>query len=115
MATGKASRELRAKQSDALGARAIFGVLAFSTGALVASVAFQSGAHAATLRDALASAYRLNPDIEAERANLRATDEGVPQAKSGYRPTISGSANVGAVNVRTSPGGSSGRRPSGYS
>ncbi len=114
MAVGIASRKLHAKQSYSLGVRAIFGVLAVSVGALAATVALQSGADAATLRDALASAYKFNPDIEAERANLRAIDEGVPQAKSGYRPTLSGSANVGAVHVRTRPGGSSGRRPSGY-
>ncbi len=48
-----------------------------------------SSAQAETLRGALASAYKFNPDVEAERANLRATNEGVPQAKSGYRPTVS--------------------------
>ncbi|MFY0612618.1 MAG: TolC family outer membrane protein [Hyphomicrobiaceae bacterium] len=66
------------------------------------------------MRGALAAAYKFNPDIEAERANLRATDEGVPLAKSGYRPTVAATADVGAVNTRTRPGGSTGRRPSGY-
>ena len=47
-----------------------------------------------TLSEALASAYVNNPTLNAQRASLRATDEGVPQALSGYRPTISGSASA---------------------
>lgn len=71
-------------------------------------------AQAETLRGALAAAYKFNPDIEAERANLRATDESVPQAKSGYRPRVSATADIGAVNTRTRPGSTTGRRPGGY-
>ncbi|MCB1487165.1 MAG: TolC family outer membrane protein [Bauldia sp.] len=37
----------------------------------------------------MASAYTNNPDLNSARAELRAIDEGVPQAKSGYRPRIS--------------------------
>src|SRR3546814_16920592 len=33
-------------------------------------------------------AYRNNPNIEAQRAFLRATDEGVAQALSGWRPRV---------------------------
>ena len=50
-------------------------------------------AHAAaaeTIEGAMALAYQNNPDLNAARAGLRATDEGVPIAKSGYRPQISG-------------------------
>ncbi len=36
----------------------------------------------------MAKAYENNPDLNAARAGLRATDEGVAIAKSGYRPTI---------------------------
>ena len=114
MVTGDALRDLWANTSGTWGRHAIVSVLGVSFGALVASAALHSGAHAETLRGALAAAYKFNPDIEAERANLRATDEGVPQAKSGYRPTVSASANIGAVNTRTNPGGTTGRRPSGY-
>lgn len=53
-----------------------------------------SPAAAQTLNQALAAAYANNPTLQAERANLRATDEGVPQALAGWRPqvTVSGTA-----------------------
>jgi outer membrane protein len=47
-------------------------------------------ANAETLQDALASAYLYNPTLKAARAELRATDEGVPLARSNYRPRVSG-------------------------
>ncbi len=52
-------------------------------------------AGAESLAEALASAYANNPTLNAQRALLRATDEGVPQALSGYRPTVMGSADLG--------------------
>lgn len=45
-------------------------------------------ASADTLNEALVSAYMGNPDLDAERARLRATDELVPQALSGWRPQV---------------------------
>jgi len=56
-----------------------------------------------SLRDALRSAYKTNPQIEAERASLRATDENVPRALSNYRPTITADANVGHLRLNTRP------------
>jgi len=53
------------------------------------------GASAETLESALARAYGNNPSLNAQRASVRATDENVAQAKSGYRPQITGSADVG--------------------
>ena len=50
-----------------------------------------NSASAETLESALAQAYRNNPTLNAQRAALRATDEGVPQALAGYRPRITGS------------------------
>ncbi|MBM3518279.1 MAG: hypothetical protein FJX56_10515, partial [Alphaproteobacteria bacterium] len=50
---------------------------------------------AETLADALAAAYTSNPTLVAERARLRATDEGVPQALSGYRPTLEANGTLG--------------------
>src|ERR1700694_3553839 len=44
---------------------------------------------AETMESALVQAYQNNPQLNAQRANTRATDEGVPQALSGYRPKIS--------------------------
>ena len=47
------------------------------------------------MRGALTQAYQNNPQLNAQRAAVRATDESVPQALSGYRPRISLSATVG--------------------
>jgi outer membrane protein len=41
-----------------------------------------------TLQEALASAYLTNPQLQAERANLRSVDENVPTALAGWRPTV---------------------------
>ena len=51
------------------------------------------GAHAERLKDALAAAYANNPQLRAERARLRAIDEEVARAKSGFRPTVTGEAS----------------------
>ncbi|MEO1608477.1 MAG: TolC family outer membrane protein [Pseudomonadota bacterium] len=83
---------------------------------LVASMA--SSAHAETLREALLSAYRKNPQLDAERSNLRATDEDVAIARSNYRPSIGLSGDVSAQKQNTSPDITSGDRttyPAGYS
>lgn len=42
-----------------------------------------------TLDEALAVAYETNPQLAAQQASLRATDEGVAIANGGWRPTIS--------------------------
>ncbi|MDE2285549.1 MAG: TolC family protein, partial [Hyphomicrobiales bacterium] len=52
-------------------------------------------ARADTLEWALVQAYQNNPSLNAQRAALRATDENVPQALSGYRPKLSLTANGG--------------------
>ena len=54
-----------------------------------------SEAAADTLEWALVQAYQNNPSLNAQRAALRATDENVPQALSGYRPKLSVTANGG--------------------
>jgi TolC family type I secretion outer membrane protein len=41
-----------------------------------------------SLAEAMARAYHGNPTLRAERARQRATDEQVPQALSGWRPTV---------------------------
>lgn len=53
-----------------------------------------SGVQAASFEEALAAAYENNPQIKAERQRLEATDEGVSQAVSGFRPTIAGGYNT---------------------
>lgn len=60
-------------------------------------------ARAETLREAMASAYKYNPRLDAERARLRATDEEVPRAMSGYRPRIFGEADVNFQNTNVRP------------
>ena len=53
------------------------------------------GAAAETMESALAKAYENNPQLNAQRAIVRQTDEGVPTALSGYRPNISANASIG--------------------
>jgi len=50
---------------------------------------------AETIESALAKAYQNNPQLNAQRAIVRQTDEGVPQALSGYRPNIAANASIG--------------------
>ena len=49
---------------------------------------------------ALGSAYTDNPDLNSARAQLRAIDEGVPKALSGYRPQVSVSADLSTKTSR---------------
>jgi outer membrane protein len=84
--------------------RALFGVMA---SAFV--LANASGASAETLESALARAYGNNPTLNSQRANVRATDENVAIAKSGYRPIVNATADVGRTySDVTSPGGQGG-------
>ncbi|MFI5020875.1 MAG: TolC family protein, partial [Alphaproteobacteria bacterium] len=48
-----------------------------------------------SLTEALVLAYRSNPALLAERATVRAQDEGVAQALSGWRPTVTVNVNGG--------------------
>jgi outer membrane protein TolC len=61
-----------------------------SIGLLISAMLFGGAAavRAQTLQDALVAAYLTNPDLEAQRAALRATDELVAQALGGWRPTV---------------------------
>jgi len=55
---------------------------------------------AEALPEALAKAYQTNPQLNAERARQRATDENVPQAMAGYRPQIVATLSGGLQAVR---------------
>jgi outer membrane protein len=85
--------------------------------ALLAAGPWAPEAAAETLRQAMAAAYRNNPRLDAERARLRATDEEVPRARSGYRPQVLGSADMGRQHIETAPKTSSNgeANPWGYS
>ncbi|GLK80832.1 TolC family outer membrane protein [Methylopila turkensis] len=78
------------------------GTLRVSLLALGAALAFlPAPAAAQTLESALSRAYGSNPTLNAQRAQVRATDEQVPQALSGYRPIITATGDVGAQRTRT--------------
>ena len=57
--------------------------------ALMAVLGFSSAnVSAESLQEALSLTYDTNPDIASARAQLRATDESVPQALSNWRPNV---------------------------
>jgi len=67
----------------------------------VACLAFAApAAHGESLPEALTKAYQTNPQLNAERARQRATDENVPQALSGYRPQVVANLSAGLQAVR---------------
>jgi TolC family type I secretion outer membrane protein len=66
--------------------------MALSSAALLALLslgpAWAGSGATESLREAMAHAYKGNPTLRAERARQRADDEEVPQALSGWRPTV---------------------------
>jgi outer membrane protein len=76
-----------------LGWRVLWSSVAFG-------VSFAGSAEAETLNEALVKAYQSNPQLNAARAQQRATDENVPQALAGYRPQIVASLSAGLQPVR---------------
>lgn len=69
-------------------------------GVLTCAALSAAPARSESLQEALAKAYQSNPQLNAERARQRATDENVPQAMSGYRPQIIASLSAGLQAVR---------------
>jgi outer membrane protein len=69
---------------------------AFVVTALTTMAAWPTSASAETLESALSRAYTGNPTLDAQRAAVRATDENVPIALSGFRPNVSLSASAGS-------------------
>jgi outer membrane protein len=61
-----------------------------------------------TIEAALVRAYQNNPQLNAQRASVRSTDENVPQALSGYRPKVAVTASAGYqyTDVNSTTGGS---------
>ncbi len=77
-----------------------------------------SGAHAETIGGALAKAYLNNPDINQQRAAVRAQDENIPKANAGYLPNVSAEADAAMSNTQVSGTGvptfDQSSRPRGY-
>ncbi len=71
----------------------------------VCSAGLPFAASAETLESALARAYGNNPSLNAQRANTRATDENVAQAKAGYRPRVTGTADINVTYSEIESGG----------
>ena len=90
-----------------LGGRALGGVAA----AVVFMV--QTAAlplRADTMEGSLLRAYQSNPQLNAQRAIVRATDEAVPQALAGYRPKVSGTFGAGVQYIDQLADGSNGKK-----
>ncbi len=64
-------------------------------------LAYSGPVCAETLREALTAAYIYNPTLKSAQAQLRATDNQVSLAKSGYRPTIGATFQYGYENLNT--------------
>jgi outer membrane protein len=77
--------------------------LASTAGVIVCLTAVSTQAQ--TLTDALAETYNTNPQLLAQRALLRATDEQVPQALSFWRPqvTFTGQVGLNTSSLQTPP------------
>ncbi|MBO9544855.1 TolC family outer membrane protein [Caulobacter sp.] len=71
-------------------------------------------AHAETLADAITAAYNSNPNIQAQRAAMRALDENYTQARSAYglQASASFSENYNWAKLNRDPSGVEGTLPS---
>jgi outer membrane protein len=67
-------------------------------------------ARADTMEAALLRTYQNNPQLNAQRATVRAIDENVPQALSGYRPKVVVTASGGAQYTNQLAESSSGEK-----
>jgi outer membrane protein len=81
------ARRMRARQTRL--------AVALAAGAALAVFAGAKPASAQTMTEALAYAYNTNPQLLAQRALLRQTDEGVPQALSNWGPTVTFTGQAG--------------------
>lgn len=88
---GRDRTESAAQKPARLGPRR--GGVAVAAIALAAFAVTAAPAGAQTLEQALALAYQSNPDIAAQRASLRGTNEQVAQALGGWRPTVTAEAS----------------------
>jgi outer membrane protein len=87
------------------GRRSSFSRSASLAALVVGCVMLTQPVFAETISGALARAYGYNPDLNSTRAGGRATDENLPTALSGYRPTITATGDFGFSVTETQPGG----------
>ena len=71
-------------------------IAAIAMAGVAASLLASAVARADSLEWALVQAYQNNPTLNAQRAAMRAQDEAVPQALSGYRPNVALTTSVGS-------------------
>ncbi len=83
------------------GWRAGFGAAVTTTlaGAMTAG-SFAASAEAQSLKQSMIAAYRSNPALQSQRFRTRASDEGVAEARAGYRPRVSADAYAGLTADR---------------
>lgn len=72
--------------------------------AVMAALTAANAVRAQTLEEALVSAYLTNPELESQRAAVRATDEFVPLALAGWRPTIQVTSSAKFTDVKSPAG-----------
>src|SRR5215218_3068868 len=104
MVTGRAT-----KMIGLLGMRGVKAFAGAAASALLLVCMGPTPVLADTIEAALVRAYQNNPQLNAQRALVRSTDEGVPQALSGYRPKVAVTASAGSqyTDVLSTAGGSS--------
>src|SRR5580704_18175649 len=85
----------RTKMNGLLGMRGVKVVTGAAAAVLLLAYMGPKPVLADTIEAALVRAYQNNPQLNAQRASVRSTDENVPQALSGYRPKVAVTASAG--------------------
>jgi len=104
---GVVRRHVGLDKSTMLGVTVLGGIV---TAVLLLIQMAATPAGADTMEAALLRAYQTNPQLNAQRASVRATDENVPQALSSYRPKVAVTASGGGQFTNQLTNGSSGKR-----
>src|SRR6202030_4062972 len=84
-----------------LGMRGVKLVTGAAAAVLLMAYMGPTPALADTIEAALVRSYQNNPQLNAQRAQVRFTDENVPQALSGYRPRVAVTASAGTQYTDT--------------
>jgi outer membrane protein len=83
-------------------AATLAGILAVT---LAGCLAMAAPGAAETMSGALSRAYVGNPDLNQERAGVRAQDENIPRATAGWRPTVNATGQFGYNYLDTTQAG----------